>query len=62
MSYAKFYCKGPDALRNGYPQEFFVMHGDPPVFTVSTSDYTSLPEVFSSKSQAVAPNSVFQRV
>jgi hypothetical protein len=37
MSYAKFDCKRRNALRAGYPQELFVMHGDPPVFTVSTS-------------------------
>src|SRR5665213_3606717 len=38
MSYAKFDCKSVRAGRQGYPQELFVMHDVPPVFTVSTVD------------------------
>jgi hypothetical protein len=36
MSYAKADCNSAKTQNSGYPQELFVMHGVPPLFTLST--------------------------
>jgi hypothetical protein len=36
MSYVKTDCKWSKTQKAGYPQELFVMHGVPPILTVST--------------------------
>ena len=42
MAYAKFDCKSSKPAWSGYPQELFVMHGNSPIFTLSTVARTFL--------------------